>query len=77
VTKTEIIAMAKECGFHENVAHTVLVFHNYAQYAPSAELERFFNLAYAAGQKFEREEAASEGMVCHACAAVIRARGEK
>ena len=46
---------AKEAGFHENTAHTVLVFYNYAQYAPSAELERFARLV-AAHTKPDTEE---------------------
>lgn len=37
--KLDVIELAKKCGFHENTAHTVLVFYNYAQYAPSTELQ--------------------------------------
>ncbi|CAB4166126.1 hypothetical protein UFOVP835_17 [uncultured Caudovirales phage] len=87
MTRDYIIHMAQEAGFVLYDMHDV----NGQDLGESVEaddfkaLERFFNAAYAAGAKDEREACAK---VCEAegkrvdaswvgCAAAIRARGEK
>ena len=54
MTQDEIIRMALEAGFTPNGSTTVLPMADYASHGISYELERFFNLAFAAGAVHER-----------------------